>query len=89
MMTRDSKPGSICMLLTGLCAGALAMYFLDPQTGRRRRALVRDQVTHAKTAFTDFQEAKARHLADHASGLWSSRRARECGQSMGKRPANM
>ena len=28
--------------------GALTMYLLDPQHGRRRRALLGDQVTHAK-----------------------------------------
>jgi hypothetical protein len=60
------------MLLTCLCVGAIAMYFLDPQTGRRRRALVSDQVTHAKTAFIDFQEAKSRDLAYRARGWWSA-----------------
>jgi hypothetical protein len=28
--------------------GALTMYLLDPVQGRRRRALMRDQYTHAK-----------------------------------------
>lgn len=28
--------------------GALAMYLLDPEQGRRRRALMRDQLVHAK-----------------------------------------
>ena len=30
--------------------GALAMYLLDPQQGRRRRALLQDQLAHARTA---------------------------------------
>src|SRR5262245_22394689 len=72
MASRVSNPGSVCMLLTGVCFGAVAMYFLDPQTGRRRRALVRDQATQAKTALIDFQEAKTRDLAYRARGLWSS-----------------
>ena len=28
--------------------GALTMYLLDPQHGRRRRALLQDQITNAK-----------------------------------------
>jgi hypothetical protein len=36
--------------LVTLGLGALAMYLLDPQQGRRRRALLRDQVTHARRA---------------------------------------
>ena len=72
MTTRASNSKSVCMLFTGLCVGAIAMYFLDPQTGRRRRALVRDQVTHAKTALIDFQEAKRKDLAYRASGWWSA-----------------
>ena len=30
--------------------GAAAMYLLDPEQGRRRRALLRDQLSHAKRA---------------------------------------
>lgn len=28
--------------------GALTMYLFDPEQGRRRRALLREQLTHAK-----------------------------------------
>ena len=34
-------------LLLGGALGALAMYFLDPHEGRRRRARTRDKVVHA------------------------------------------
>lgn len=34
--------------IVALGLGALAMYLLDPQQGRQRRARLRDQVTHAK-----------------------------------------
>lgn len=71
MMNRSSKSASVCTLLTGACIGAIAMYFLDPQTGRRRRALVRDQVTHAAHALVESQQTRARDLANRASGLWS------------------
>jgi len=36
--------------LVTLGLGALAMYLLDPEHGRRRRARVRDQLTQAKQA---------------------------------------
>jgi hypothetical protein len=38
----DVLPGAV--LVVGLSAGAAAMYFFDPQQGRRRRALLRDQL---------------------------------------------
>ena len=34
--------------LVTLGLGALAMYLFDPQHGRRRRALLREQMDHAK-----------------------------------------
>lgn len=35
-------------VLGAFAIGALAMYFLDPVSGRRRRALLRDQLAHAR-----------------------------------------
>jgi hypothetical protein len=32
-------------LVVGFAAGVLAMYYLDPRAGRRRRALVRGRTT--------------------------------------------
>src|SRR5262245_30785745 len=37
-------------MLTGLGLGVGLMYFLDPERGRRRRALVRDKMAHAARA---------------------------------------
>ena len=37
-------------ILLTLGLGALAMYLLDPQQGRRRRAPLQDQLSHARTA---------------------------------------
>lgn len=39
--------------LTGVVAGVAAMYFLDTQSGRRRRALVRDKVLRAQHVATE------------------------------------
>ena len=35
----------VALLAAGVGVGALIMYMLDPEQGRRRRALARDQVT--------------------------------------------
>jgi hypothetical protein len=39
--------------------GALTMYLLDPQQGRTRRALMRDQLTHAKRLVSKRAEGRA------------------------------
>ncbi|HET9982335.1 MAG TPA: BON domain-containing protein [Longimicrobiales bacterium] len=54
--------------LAGLAVGAGLMYLLDPQQGRRRRALVRDQMVHARHELTDTAAARARHLANRGRG---------------------
>lgn len=54
--------------LVTLGLGALAMYLLDPQQGRRRRALVRDQWTHAKRVVRERAAGTARDLSNRAYG---------------------
>jgi hypothetical protein len=56
-------------LLGGLAAGAGLMYALDPQAGRRRRALARDQLTHALHKAEDALDATARDLSQRATGM--------------------
>lgn len=56
-------------------AGALAMYYMDPSTGRRRRALVRDRSVAAGHDAGDFARGKVRHTRDHMRGFMA--RARE------------
>ena len=58
-----------CAFLTGLCVGAAAMYFFDPQAGRRRRAVLRDNVYSWANDAQEFAEKKARHLSNEARGL--------------------
>lgn len=62
-MTRLTK------MLMGLAVGAVGMYFFDPQQGKRRRALARDQWTHLKTQTPKQMEKKMRHLQNQAKGL--------------------
>ena len=48
--------------------GALTMYLLDPVQGRRRRALMRDQYTHAKRVVRERTAGTARDLSNRAHG---------------------
>ena len=55
--------------IAALGIGAIAMYYLDPVSGKRRRALLRDQAVHAKHRISDYTEHKARDLRNRAHGL--------------------
>src|ERR687897_687835 len=55
-------------VLTGLGIGGGLMYFLDPERGRRRRALVRDQIAHSANKGADAIGATGRDLAHRATG---------------------
>ncbi len=59
-----------------LAAGAVAMFYLDPQGGRRRRALMRDKVSSTYHEARDLAEAQARRAADHARGMVADARRR-------------
>jgi len=55
-------------LLVGIAAGVLAMYYLDPRAGRRRRALVRDRMVAAGHDASYFARRKAKRAADRLKG---------------------
>jgi len=59
----------IIRVLGALGIGALAMYFFDPVSGRRRRALLRDQMTHAQKEISDYAEGTAKDLRNRAYGV--------------------
>ena len=59
----------IIRVLGAFGIGALAMYFYDPVSGRRRRALLRDQMTHAQKEITEYAEGTAKDLRNRAQGL--------------------
>jgi uncharacterized membrane protein len=52
-----------------VAAGAIAMYFLDPSQGRRRRARTRDRVLHAAKAVNDAGRITALDTAHRAQGM--------------------
>jgi len=49
--------------------GALAMYWIDPAQGRRRRALAMDQARGAWSRFGELAVKKSRHLRNRAHGV--------------------
>jgi osmotically-inducible protein OsmY len=49
--------------------GAALMYFLDPDRGKRRRALVRDKVEAAGNKATDYAEKMGRDIRNRAYGM--------------------
>lgn len=52
----------------GLLVGAAAMYYLDPRSGRRRRALVRDKLVHLAHEAEGSAERVGRDLGNRARG---------------------
>jgi uncharacterized membrane protein len=61
-------------IFLGGALGALAMYFLDPHEGRRRRARTRDKVVHAGRKLNEAGKVTARDTAQRAYGVWASTR---------------
>ena len=54
--------------LTLVAAGAAAMYYLDPETGRRRRALVRDKGAAAGRDVRKSARATGRRVSNRMHG---------------------
>ena len=57
--------------IIGFGAGMLAMYFLDPERGARRRALLGDRITSGGRWFPEAASATARDMSNRALGTWS------------------
>jgi hypothetical protein len=70
------SPGSTVSAVVGSFAlvglGAGLMYFLDPDRGRRRRALVRDQFVHALSEIDDAIGVVSRDLSNRSRGMWEN-----------------
>jgi hypothetical protein len=63
-------------VLIGLGIGAVVAFIADPRSGRRRRALARDQFVRAGRKTRDALDATARDFANRTSGIVASTRAR-------------
>ena len=61
-------------IFLGGALGALAMYFLDPREGRRRRARTRDKMVHAGKKLNEAGKVTARDTVHRARGVLASTR---------------
>jgi gas vesicle protein len=57
------------LLLVGAAFGGAAMYLFDPDRGRRRRALIRDQAVKAQTTAREIVEDGRKDVANRATAL--------------------
>src|ERR1051325_747350 len=67
---------SLLALLTGAGFGGLALHALDPQMGRRRRAVARDKMTKIQRKAGDAASVTARDLRNRTWGTLAEGRAR-------------
>ncbi len=59
-----------------LAAGAAAMYFFDPATGRRRRAQARDRAAAARSDADRYVRGKCQYAAGRLQGVVAETRSR-------------
>ncbi|UNK48317.1 BON domain-containing protein [Lysobacter sp. S4-A87] len=59
----------VCSIAAAFAAGALAMYLMDPNTGRRRRALIRDRSASLGSDAGHYVRGKARRAAHRLKGV--------------------
>jgi hypothetical protein len=57
-------------LIGTACIGAGAMFLADPRTGKRRRALIRDQFTSANKKIGRFIAGRSEDVKNRAHGLY-------------------
>jgi uncharacterized membrane protein len=59
------------LFIGGAALGVAVMYFLDPNSGRRRRARTRDKVVHAAKVVNEGARVTARDTVHRAQGVWA------------------
>jgi len=64
------------LVLGAAAAGAISMYLLDPDHGRRRRAVVRDRLTSGISRLDDATSVASRDLRNRARGMAHEVRSR-------------
>src|SRR5438046_396785 len=68
-MRTEMESDRTLAVVASFALGAAAMYFLDPDKGRRRRAILRDRSRSAITEMLDFISVAARDAAHRAQGV--------------------
>lgn len=68
-MQRESMLIGLAGFGLGAAVGATIMYLYDPETGNRRRALVRDQVDHARKVTGESVDRRSRDLRNRTQGM--------------------
>jgi uncharacterized membrane protein len=71
-----SRSGTLSQWLFGIGIGAGLMYWLDPDRGRRRRALTRDRAVHTANMLRHAAAVAARDTQHRVQGLWARARGR-------------
>lgn len=75
MKINMNKTKQVLTLLGGIGAGATLMYFLDPDRGNRRRALVRDKAVGLSNDVKNSVNAYATDVKNRAAGTYYEARA--------------
>jgi hypothetical protein len=81
LFERRSPARKTAALLGGIGLGAALMYVLDPERGRRRRAMVRDKAVAIANRTGRAVAARSRDLNNRAKGLAVQMRAATAGKS--------
>jgi hypothetical protein len=55
--------------VAALGIGALAMYYFDPASGKRRRALLRDKLSHYRHEAGHLAKGTLKHARNKAQGI--------------------
>ncbi|QND99350.1 BON domain protein [Burkholderia cenocepacia] len=74
-MNSRTPSNPLLNLAVAVACGAAAMYFLDPASGRRRRAYLRDKAVAGRHDVADYANTQVKRAADHARGAIAGLRA--------------
>ena len=87
---KAKRRGTIMGLLAGAAAGAAAMFVLDPQSGRRRRSLIRDKAVKFRNTVDETVTDELPQRIDYLSGFatGAKHRVRKLVNGSDSRPEN-